>query len=117
MWALPRRSLFRDPSGPLWDRSLVQSTPASRAALRRSLSLIGAERMVVGHTQTQSIPRAAAGEIAVLSRGRLIGVDVGLGSESTAPRAALVIAGAEGWQWTPKGSRLLWNADGPTRRK
>jgi hypothetical protein len=65
--------------------------------------------MVVGHTQTGSLPRGQQGRLAVLERAKLIGIDVGLSEDPNTPRAALVIAGARGFEWTPSGTRLLWN--------
>jgi hypothetical protein len=51
----------------------------------------------------------------VLERGQLIGIDVGLSEEPRAPRAALVIEGTRGYEWTPAGTRLLWSSRGPGR--
>lgn len=116
LWQLPKRaSLFRGADGPLWDRSLVRGGSRARADLKQTLALFGAKRMIVGHTQTASLPRGQEGRILVLERGRLIGVDVGLGEEPHAPRAALIIDGPRGLEWTPSGARLLWSARGPAR--
>lgn len=111
MWSLPRHSLFRSTSGPLWDRSLVRRTARARAALVRSLELLGAARMVVGHTQTSAVRGGQVGHILVHA-DRLVLVDVGLRAGTGTPRAALVIRGSKGYEWTPHGSRLLWD-DGP----
>src|SRR6185436_10892487 len=54
-WTLPKRGLFRNGAGPLWDRSLVRGGGKARRALVQSLALLGAERMIVGHTQTASL--------------------------------------------------------------
>lgn len=110
LWTLPKTGLFRSGSGPLWDRSLVRGGAEARRALTQSLALIGAQRMIVGHTQTASLAGGREGHIHVQAGGRLISVDVGLGSGPKAPRAALVIEGGAGYEWTPAETRLLWKA-------
>jgi Calcineurin-like phosphoesterase len=115
LWTLPKSGLFRNPDGPLWDRSLVRGGPQARRALTQSLALVGAERMIVGHTQTASLKGGREGHVHVQAGGRLISVDVGLASGLYAPRAALVIAGASGYEWTPSATRVLWTAGGATR--
>ena len=109
LWSLPKKSLFRSGTGPLWNRSLVRGGPEARRQLRETLALLGAQRMVVGHTQTASLPRGRAGQVLVTAAGRLIAVDVGLSSSARAASAALIIEGARGFEWTPRGTRLLWN--------
>jgi hypothetical protein len=109
LWRLPkRRSLFRASTGPLWDRSLIRGGAQARTDLRETLALLGVKRMIVGHTQTGSLERGEPGRILVLERGSLIGVDVGLGEGADSPRAALIIAGKRGLEWTPRGTRTLW---------
>jgi Calcineurin-like phosphoesterase len=108
LWKLPKPSLFRNVSGPLWDRSLVRGGAAARVALERSLALIGAERMIVGHTQTASLPGGRAGHVKLLAGGRLIDVDVGLCSGHGSPRSALLIEGKNGFEWTPERTTQLW---------
>lgn len=116
LWRLPKRgSLFRGGDGPLWDRSLVRGGAKARKSLKQTLALFGAQRMIVGHTQTASLPRGQEGRILVLERGKLIGVDVGLSEDPRAPRAALIIDGKRGLEWTPHGTRLLWTARGLAR--
>jgi hypothetical protein len=110
LWTLPKTGLFRSSVGPLWDRSLVRGGAEARRALTQSLALLGAKRMIVGHTQTASLAGGREGHIHVQAGGRLISVDVGLGSGPSAPRAALVIEGRHGYEWTPEGARQLWNA-------
>lgn len=109
LWMLPKKSLFRNPDGPLWDRSLVEESRKARLALRRSLELLGVRRMVVGHTQTSSLPGGREGEVCLLAGGRLVAVDVGLRSGKHTPRAALIVRGAAGFEWTPRGTRQLWD--------
>lgn len=105
---LKRRSLFRNPDGPLWDRSLARGGKEALTALKRSLQLLGVKRMVVGHTPTTSVPGGKKGQIALRFGGRLVLVDVGLGEGADAPRAALVVEQGRGLEWTPRGTRLLW---------
>jgi hypothetical protein len=114
IWTLPKRGLFRNSSSPLWDRSLVRGGAKARRALSQSLELLGAERMIVGHTQTASLRGGREGHIHVQAGGRLVSVDVGLASGPDSPRAALVLVGSSGYEWTPAATRLLWNALGPT---
>ena len=116
LWTLPKRGLFRSSSGPLWDRSLVRGGAEARRALTQSLALVGAERMIVGHTQTASLDGGREGRIHVQAGGRLVSVDVGLASGPRAPRAALVIEGRSGYEWTPQGKRLLWSGAGPQKQ-
>jgi hypothetical protein len=96
---------------------LVRGGAEARRALTQSLALLGAERMIVGHTQTASLAGGREGRIHVQAAGRLVSVDVGLASGPGAPRAALVLEGGAGYEWTPLGTRLLWNAGGPQKRR
>jgi hypothetical protein len=105
---LAKNSLFRDNGGPLWDRSLVEGGRAAATRLTRSLQLLGARRMVVGHTQTKAVKGGEEGRVLTLHGARLVVVDVGLGQGPNAPRAALVIEGATGTEWRPDGTRVLW---------
>jgi hypothetical protein len=106
---LPKESLFRARSGPLWDRTLATGSAAQvQKALKRSLELCGAERMIVGHTQTEGVKGGRRGEILTRFGARLVLVDVGLGPEPHDPRTALIIEGDSGREWTPQGSRPLW---------
>jgi len=105
---LPKSSLFRAASSPLWDRSLAHGGPAARAQLERSLKLCDAARMIVGHTRTEDAPGGSLGKILLRHRGRLVMVDTGIGSEPWEPRTALVIEGGIGREWTPEGTRVLW---------
>jgi hypothetical protein len=107
-WTLPKKGLFYSSSGPLWDRSLARGGPQAHRNLRRSLALIGAKRMIVGHTQTASLRGGQAGHIKVLAAGKLIAIDVGLTSGPDTPRAALILEGPRGYEWTPTRTRLLW---------
>ena len=77
-------------------------------ALDRSLALLGARRMIVGHTQTRHLPEGRHGEVLCRFGGRLVCVDVGLHAGDAASWAALVIEGPVGMEWTPRGERILW---------
>jgi Calcineurin-like phosphoesterase len=112
LWSLPKHSLFRSPTGPLWDRSLVRGGAKARALLKRSLSQLGAARMIVGHTTTESLTGGAAGSVLLLAGGRLVAVDVGLSSGPNTPRTALILDGPRGLEWTPNGTRVLWSSRG-----
>ncbi|HEX2871278.1 MAG TPA: metallophosphoesterase [Polyangiaceae bacterium] len=110
LWTLPKQGLFRSGSGPLWDRSLVRGGAEARRALTQSLALVGAERMIVGHTQTASLAGGREGHVHVQAGGRLVSVDVGLASGPNAPRAALILEAGSGYEWTPAETRALWKA-------
>ena len=112
LWSLPKKCLFRNPTGPLWDRSLVAGGPEARRELGETLALVGAQRMVVGHSQTASLPRGRKGRILVTAAGRLIDVDVGLSSQERSASAALIIEGERGYEWTSEGTKLLWTRRG-----
>lgn len=106
---LPRENLLNAPTGPIWDRTL--SLGEGRAAgrdLRRSLAMLGAQRMVIGHTRTVHVPGGAQGKIATRFRGALVCIDVGLSGGPNTPRTALVLDGERGYEWTPTGKRSLW---------
>jgi hypothetical protein len=110
LWHWPESSLFRSDRGPLWDRSLVRGGVAARRHLQKSLELLGAKRMIVGHTPTATLPGGGDGRLLVLAQGRLIGVDVGLREGADKPRAALIVEGSRGFEWTPQRKRVLWGA-------
>lgn len=105
---LKRRSLFRNPEGPLWDRSLARGGREAHSLLKRSLRLLGAKRMVIGHTPTESVPGGEKGRIATRFGAELVLVDAGLSEGPGGPRAALVVEDGRGYEWTPAGTRLLW---------
>lgn len=105
---LPKKSVFRSNDGPLWNRDLAERGRKPAAELTLSLRALGAQRMVVGHTQTKSVDGGEEGRILTLHQDRLVMVDVGLGHGPDAPRTALLIEGRKGWEWRPDGARLLW---------
>jgi hypothetical protein len=95
--------------GPLWNRQLVLRDPApSAAAVARSLHLLGATRMVVGHVQTREIPGEGPGRIAVLHDGHLICIDVSLSERRPEQWAALEVRDGTGVEHGSAGRRVLW---------
>jgi hypothetical protein len=113
---IKKQSLFRDPAGPLWDRSLARGGRTSLKALTQSLALLGAERMIVGHTPTHTVEGGHKGEIVTRFAGRLVLIDVGLGHGVDSPRTALIIENGRGIEWTPNGTRELWGSRHPKAR-
>ena len=111
-WRAPAdtSNLFRDERGPLWNRRLAMGEADEvRPELVSALATLGAQRMVVGHTPTAHVADGQLGRIATLHEGRLICIDVGLGSRH--PAAALIVDRQGGWEWTQAGMRALWTAD------
>jgi hypothetical protein len=105
---LKRRSLFRDPSGPLWDRSLARGGANAALELKQTLSILGAKRMIVGHTPTHTVDASARGRIVTRFGGKLVLVDVGLAEGPEGARTALIVENGGGYEWTPEGTRRLW---------
>jgi len=106
---LPKGSILESANGPLWNRSLVKSkSTRSRQQLQRSLDLLGARRMIVGHTMTRHIKGGKDGIIKLCQRGKVVCIDVGLGRGRPRPRTALLIEDGAGYEWTPNGTRRLW---------
>jgi hypothetical protein len=83
------------PEGPLWVRTLAQD-PESEACpqVEASLRLLGATRMVVGHTTQRT------GEIQVRCGGRLSVIDTGISSAYGGNLAA--------WELTDGNARALY---------
>src|SRR4051812_24971654 len=117
LWSLPKKSLFRNATGPLWDRSLARGGADARRQLRETLELLGVQRMVVGHTQTASLPGGREGQILVTASARLVAVDVGLSSSKPNASAALIIDAGRGYEWTPQGTRLLWTRNSAAAKR
>ncbi|MFZ5891991.1 MAG: metallophosphoesterase [Myxococcota bacterium] len=105
---LKRRGLFRNPEGPLWDRSLARGGSEMALELKHSLALLGVKRMVIGHTPTHTLKGGAKGRILTRFSNRLVLVDVSLAEGDESPRAALVVENGRGFEWSPEGMRLLW---------
>ena len=104
---LSPRSVLRARNGPLWSRSFAHGGEELEPDLDRSLAALGAERMVIGHTQTRHTD-GADGRILSRFGGRLICIDVSLREGEGQPRAALVVEGGSGSEWTQEGRRVLW---------
>ncbi|MCG8419688.1 MAG: metallophosphoesterase [Proteobacteria bacterium] len=106
---LPHDGIFYAKQGPLWNRQItLRDNARTRQQLDRSLLRLQVERMVVGHTQTENVPGGEKGRIALRHQERLVCIDVGLGREVPSPRTALLIEGGRGLEWTPSGTRVLW---------
>jgi hypothetical protein len=102
-------SVLCHPRGPLWSRRFAEGDGrAVERSLAASLARLGARRLVIGHTQTQSLPSGAPGRILTRFGGRVVCVDVGLRDADPATWAALVVDGRGGREWKPTGERVLW---------
>ncbi len=76
------------PDGPLWYRGyLLEEEPVACKELAHALEVLGAERLVVGHTTQES------GEVAVRCGGKLYGIDTGISAHYGNHYAAIEIKG------------------------
>jgi hypothetical protein len=82
---------------PIWYRGYLQGQGACQE-LERALEILGAERMVVGHTTQRT------GRIAVGCQGRVLGIDTGISSHYGAHAAAIEFRGGDAWVLYPEGS-------------
>lgn len=90
------------PEGPLWYRGYLQAPePVACEELGRALSVLGAERMVVGHTTQRS------GKIAVRCEGRLLGIDTGISSHYGGNFAAVELREGAAEAIYPEGRTAL----------
>lgn len=106
---LPSRSILRANSSPIASRELSLGEGAEvEATLTRSLELLGARRMIVGHTVTRRAPGGRHGQVLPRFDSRLVLVDVGMREDPQSPRAALIIEGERGYEWTAASTRTLW---------
>ena len=87
-------SAFAEGDGTTVERSLA-------AALER----LGARRLVIGHTQTRSLPSGASGRILTRFDDRVACVDVGLRDEDASTWAALVVDRRGGREWEAFGRK------------
>jgi hypothetical protein len=102
---LDPQGIFRDPLGPLWHRAYcVAKARLVKSDLAAALDLIGADRMIVGHTRTDSVDSGSSSLALVRQRGRVIMTDVGIGDPGE-PGCALVIEKNKIECWSPRGSR------------
>jgi hypothetical protein len=84
-------------NGPLWYRGyLLGEESAACQELGKALELLGAERMVVGHTTQRS------GQIAVRCEGRLLGIDTGISDHYGANLSVLDLSDGDAWAVYPK---------------
>jgi hypothetical protein len=106
---LPRDSMFRDDAGPLWDRSFAMEEGATiKKQVETSLKLLQAQRMIIGHTKTSSVPGGQLGRISMRFKGKVICIDVGLTSGEETPRVALLVERGRGFEWSSGIIRPLW---------
>ena len=106
---LSSRSILRASSSPIATRELAMGEgPEVEATLAKSLELLGARRMIVGHTITRRAPGGRSGHVLARFDGRLVLVDVGMREDPLSPRTVLIMEGERGYEWTPGGTTLLW---------
>jgi hypothetical protein len=104
-----RASAIGDHSGPLWYRRQAEGRgPMVERSLSATLRLLGAERLLIGHTQTRSLEGGEPGHILLRFDGRLVCLDVGMRDENPQTWAALVVDRSGGREWKPSGWRRLW---------
>jgi hypothetical protein len=85
-------------AGPLWYRGyLLNDEAVACAELKRALDLLGANRMVVGHTTQES------GQVAVRCGGSLLGIDTGISTHYGGHLAALELRKGDAWAMYPSG--------------
>lgn len=98
--ALALNNILRDPEGPLWHRAYCgETTDELLWELQVVLARMGAERMVVGHTRTESMG-GFNGQPELRQGGRVLMSDVGIG-EPGEPGAVLVFDESEPKWWSP----------------
>jgi len=115
--ALDPHSILRDPLGPLWNRVYcLASAVRVGGDLQEALRIVGALRMIVGHTRTDAAPGGITGRPLVRHGGRLIMSDVGLGEPGDSG-AALVIERGRIDVWCPGGARSTLLEVEPSRRR
>ncbi len=106
-----RESLLFDRNGPLWCRRFAAGTGGSvERSLSSALSHLGAARLVIGHTQTRTVPQGEPGRILTRFENRVACVDVGMRDEDATTWAALVIDPRGAREWKPSGERALWRS-------
>lgn len=94
-------SVFRDPSGPLWHRTYcISDASVVREDVKRATQLLNVERMVVGHTRTDSAPGGQLGVPLLRQEGRVLMVDVGIGDPGE-PGCAAIIENGLIDMWSP----------------
>jgi hypothetical protein len=106
-----RRSLLCHYWGPLWIRRFAASEgDAVERSLDAALARLGARRLVIGHTQTPSLPTGTRGSILTRFGGRVICVDVGMLDTDPSSWAALLVDRGGGREWKPSGERVVWKS-------
>lgn len=98
--ALDPGGVLRDPLSPVWNRVYcVSSAETVERDADEALERLGAQRMIVGHTRTESVG-GAPGLPLLRQGGRVVMADVGIG-EPGEPGSALVIEEGEVRWWSP----------------
>lgn len=102
---LEPNGLIRDPLGPLWHRLYcVSEVEAVERDAEEALAELNAERMLVGHTRTETVPGGLSGRPLLRLSGRVLMTDVGIG-EPGEPGCALVIEDGTIDAWSPIDGR------------
>ncbi len=85
-------------NGPLWFRGYIQApTPETCSRLDQALRILGARRMVVGHTPSDD------GLMVAPCGGHLIGIDTGISDPYGIHSSALEIMNGDAWAVYPGG--------------
>ena len=86
----------------------MQESAEIKRQVERSLQLLKAKHMIIGHTKTSSVPQGELGRISSRFKGKVICIDVGLTSGADTPRVALVVERGKGFEWSSGALRGLW---------
>ena len=98
--------VLRDPLGPVWHRAYcISSAPTVERDAACALELLGARRMIVGHTRTETAG-GVSGRPLLRQGDRVVMTDVGLG-EPGEPGAALVVEEGRIDVWSPLEGRSV----------
>ena len=103
-----RRAMFLDPAGPLWMRELARASEEDyRLKLARMLAKLDADRIVIGHSVTDSR------RIETRFGGRVVRLDTGAGPTYDGRPSALVLAGGKATAVYLDGEHSLDAGTGP----
>ena len=98
---LDPNGIFRDPLGPLWHRMYcISDAPPIEEDAAVALKSLGADRMIVGHTRTESAPGGESGQPLLRQDGRVLMVDVGIGDPGE-PGCVIIIEDGHIDMWSP----------------
>ncbi len=102
---LDPRGIFRDPHGPLWHRKYcISDSQVILDEAHEVAKTLGVERLIVGHTRTDSAPGGMLGVPLLRQQGRVLMVDVGIGAPGQ-PGCALVVEDGCVDTWSPLQGR------------